>query len=279
MKNIPNICHLMWDKSPMAYLQVLTVISFHRLNPDWRIIIWIPKQDVSDLGSNTYVPDYTGPDYFGMITSMDYVEIIEVDLNDYGIRTDVHFILCSDQLRLRMLYSMGGVYTDFDVIWIRPMESLAGMDCIGNPEDFEASICYHEDTRGWSNIAILIAEKESLYILELIEAQKKIKPPYSHQIYGTDLIDSLYPTFEKVEAKYPRILGVRYKTFYPYDINNLRMLYKEDKLDMILNDNVLCLHWFNGHARSKKYINDEDYNRPCSITSVLNYLKLNKGQL
>lgn len=279
MKNIPKIAHLMWDGSAMAYLQVLTVISFHRLNPDWKIVIYIPIQSYKELGANTYVPDYTGEDCFGMLLGLDYVEIREVDLRDYGINTDLHFILCSDQLRMQILYRDGGLYMDFDVIWIRPMSSLPTMNCIGNPNDFEASVCYHEDTEGWSNIAVLLAEKESPYILELVEAQKRVKPPYSHQIYGTDLIDGLHPNWDKIFAKYPRMLGVKYKTFYPYDINNLASLYRHDTIDPILDDNALCLHWFNGHEKSKKYINNDEYNRPCSLTSVLNYLKLNKGQL
>jgi len=44
MKTIPKICHLYWDRSPMALLQVFTVTSFHRYNPDWHIIVYLTKQ-------------------------------------------------------------------------------------------------------------------------------------------------------------------------------------------------------------------------------------------
>jgi hypothetical protein len=279
MNNIPKICHLMWDSSPMAYLQILTVISFHRLNPDWKIIVYVPIQTYKELGANTYVPDYTGKDYFPMLAQLDYVEIRSVDLRDYDINTALHFILCSDQLRMHILYRDGGLYTDFDVIWVRPMSHLPETNCLGERHNPEASICYHKDTHEWSNIAVLMAEPGSAYIKELVEEQKRVKPPYVHQIYGTDLIDRLYPHYSKAVAKYPRMMGVRYKTFYPYDVNNLRVLYVSDHPELIEDPNVLCVHWFNGHAMSKKYINNEEYNRPCSMTSILNNLKLNKGQI
>jgi hypothetical protein len=279
MNKLPKICHLMWDGSPMAYLQVLTVISFHKLNPDWKIIIYVPKQSYKELGANTYVPDYIGQDYFQMLKICSYVEIQEVDLEDYGIDTSLHFILCSDQLRMQVLYRDGGLYTDFDVIWVRPVSELINMNCIGDVNDFDASVCYHKDTEGWSNIAVLLAQPKSPYILELIEGQRRLQPPFSHQSYGTDLIDSFYPTYSSIVARHPKTLGIRYKTLYPYDITKLKWLYKADVITPIQKPDVLCVHWFNGHQLSKDYINFDEYDRPCSMTSILNYLGLNKSQL
>jgi hypothetical protein len=276
MKNIPKIYHLMWDRSAISWLQVQTLTSFHRLNPDWRIIVYVPEQSVSQLGINTYVPDYTAKDYFYLIEAMNFVEIQEVDLKDYRIRTDAHFILCSDQLRYIKLYEMGGLYSDFDVLWLKPIDSLLSIDVLGDPTDFESTVCYHKDTHEWSNIAVHISEPKSPYLAELIREQKQIKPPYRHQVFGTDLIDKLYPRFDLIKAAYPRILGVKYKTWYPFDINNLKTLYVDTDISPVFDKDVMCIHWFNGHRLSKDYINQDTYDQPCAMTTILTKLNYTK---
>ena len=88
MKNIPKVCYLYWGRMPMSQLQVLTPISFHKYNPEWKIIIYLTKQDPSDLGKNIWVPDYLGIDYFYKVRELEYVEIREVDIKREGFGLD-----------------------------------------------------------------------------------------------------------------------------------------------------------------------------------------------
>jgi hypothetical protein len=54
MKTIPKICHFIWtSKSPLSLLQLLSVVSFHKYNPDWRIVLYLIKQTPAELGANT----------------------------------------------------------------------------------------------------------------------------------------------------------------------------------------------------------------------------------
>jgi hypothetical protein len=81
--NIPKICHLYWDESPMSWLQTITIKSFHRYNPDWKIIIYLPEKRY--VGNQLFVPKYTGKDYFHLVKELDYVEFQTVSLKEFGI--------------------------------------------------------------------------------------------------------------------------------------------------------------------------------------------------
>jgi hypothetical protein len=268
-KNIPHLCHLYWDKSPMALLQVFTIYSFHRYNPDWHIIIYLTKQDwKTEIGKNIYVPDYTGKDYFYLIEQLRYIEIQEIDLKDWEINLDAHSCQGSDIFRRNVLYQKGGVYSDFDVLWLKPIEYMEEIECLGNPKDFESIVSYYEYTHGVSNVSNLISEPGSQYLYSLIEAQRKVKPPYEHQAFGADMVTAIYPTWDSIVSKFPRMLGLKYETFYPYDTHFMDRLFVANDLKPLESKNVMCIHWFNGNTFSKQFVNQDRFFN-CSMTSIL----------
>jgi hypothetical protein len=252
----------------MAEIMVFSVLSFHKYNPDWEIVIYRTKQRDDELGYNCYVPIYNGKDYFYMIDELSYVQIRTIDVEEFGINKDAHSILGSDIFRMNILYREGGVYSDLDVIWLRSMSEFVNIDCIGYPGDFECTVTLCEQTSGFHTASVIVSEKESPLLLSLVEQQKTIKPPYGHMAFSTNMMDSMYPTLESITNKYPRVLGLQYKTFYPYSTGNLGPLYQENNLSLIEDKNVMCVHWFNGNKMSLDYIN-EGFGRDCSMTTIL----------
>jgi hypothetical protein len=267
MKNIPKICYFYWGGSgPMAEIMVFSVLSFHKHNPDWEIIIYKTKQRDDELGYNRYVPVYNGKDYFYMIDALPYVQVRTIDVTEFGINKDAHSILGSDIFRMNILYREGGVYSDLDVIWLKPMSEFVNIDCIGDPCDFECTVTLCEQF-GFHTASVIIAEKGSPFLLSLVEQQKTIRPPYGHMAFSTNMMDLMYPTLESITSKYPRVLGLQYKTFYPYPTWDLKPLYLDNDLSLI-EENVMCVHWFNGNKMSLDYVN-EGFGRNCSMTTIL----------
>lgn len=268
MKDIPKICHLYWGGSgSMAELMVFTILSFHKYNPDWQIIIYRTKQKDDELGINTYVPVYSGVDYFYMIEELSYVQIKIIDIEDYGINKDVHSILGSDIFRMNILYREGGLYSDLDVIWLKPIEEIRNVECIGNPNDFETTVCFLNLTYGHHTVSNLLSKSGGAFLESVIEDQQKVKPPYGHLAFSTTLLNTKYPALEDITNIYPDVLALNYETFYPYSIFKLHELYRETNLSLIENKNVLGVHWFNGHEFSQNYIK-EGY-KDCSMTAIL----------
>lgn len=269
MKNIPKICYMYWGGSgPMAEIMVFTILSFHKYNPDWEIIIYRTKQKNEELGVNTYVSVYEGKDYFYLIERLSYVQIRTIDVAEFGINNDAHSILGSDIFRMNILYHKGGVYSDLDVIWLKPMNDFVNIECIGDPNDFESTVSLNDYTSGFHTASNIIAEKGSQFILSLIEEQKRVIPPYSHMAFSTSMMNIMYPDLYSIIEKYPRVLALKYITFYPYSTRNLGPLFLENDLSPIDSKDVMCIHWFNGNKTSVDYIN-EGFGRHCSMTSIL----------
>jgi hypothetical protein len=267
---IPKLCHFIWTHgSAMSELQTLSVISFHRHNPYWKIIVHLIKQTQEELPKNIWVPDYTGDDYFHIIESLKYVEIRKVDLVKEGIGINKHSIQASDMLRFRVLYKKGGVYSDFDTLWLRSMNEFKNISCYGDPLNFETTVCYYGFTIGHHNESNIVSEPGGNYLHGLIEEQNEIKPPFDdYQTFLSSLLNNKYPRYVLLKDKYPRVMAIQYKTFYPYSIFNLAQLYQQNDLSPI-DSEVMAIHWFNGHELSKDYVNNHGFERDCSMTTIL----------
>jgi hypothetical protein len=275
LKNIPKIAHLYWDgKAKMSELQTFTLTTFHKLNPEWKIVVYVPTRNYS--GSDTYIPDYTGVDQFNMVRKMGFVKIEEVDLAKYGIRSDIHDILRSDIFRYKKLRECGGIWTDFDVIWLKPLTDLMNVEYVGHPiSDLKATVCMLKTVKDFNNISVLISTpKHSLYdaLIEETDRRQKDTTKLEHQHFGTSMFDKMYPTFADTQKAHPDVTGLKYETIFPYSIYNMFALYYENDLNYI-TPNTICVHWFNGHKFSKEYVNKR-YKSECSMTTILKQQKL-----
>lgn len=251
----------------MSWLQSITVDTFCKLNPDWEIYVYIPKQAYS--GNNSYIPDYIGADFFSRVEKHPVVKIIEINLSDYDIKEDLHNILRSDILRYHLLYNYGGVWSDFDVIWLKPMEHLS---IIVGSNDFIITLCLLKGIH--HNISILVSVPQHPFYKFVIDncklTQNSFKGIPNHQEYGTVMWNRIFPdlTGNNILKEYPGMIDLEYSTFFPYSIYEMEKLYNETDLSVI-TENVMCVHWFNGHELSKKYVNEDGFNRKCSMTELI----------
>ena len=255
----------------MSRLQTFTVETFHRLNPDWNINVYMPRQTYD--GGSKYIPDYLGKDYFYLIREMDYVNIKIVDLDDYNINHNLHDILRSDILRYHILYNVGGVWSDFDIIWLKPMEHFHNIEYHGNTpiDDVNTVVSFINETHGGHSIGVLIHCKNDPYVLSLINLTKQVKPPYGHEVFGSVMLSRNYSTLDSLSC-FENVIGTKFETYYPYNIHpptpTIQKLYNGNDLSCI-NNNVMCVHWYNGHILSKQYVNSNGFNRGCSMTTIL----------
>ena len=265
----------------MSWLQTQTVITFHKHNPDWEIRVYIPIQPSLDA-KEKYVPDYTDKDYFDIVRKLPYVTIVETDIAKYGIDPKIHNIQQSDIFRYLMLYEVGGLWMDFDVLWLRPVSDIYKIKSKGivSTAEMGAFICKCEPEQKFHSIGVLMAKPKHPFYKTIIDKCFLIlknnidRDKLYHQSFGTDLIDKLYPTFEGTARLFPDIVQIPYKVFYPYSIFDLESLYKKMDMDKINDKDVLCVHWFNGHRFSKDYVNNERPEKEvCSMDRIISLIK------
>ena len=271
MNNIPKKLHLYWDRSPMSWLQTITIDTFQRHNPDWEIYVYTPIQ--SYIGDIKYTPDYVGKDFFDRVENNTNVTLIDIDLNDYGIKIDLHDILRSDIFRYHVLYNTGGVWSDFDVIWLKPMSY---MSTITNRDDFNLSMCpFYDKGKGKPPhypIGVLVSIAKHPFYKSIVDRCNALQPfspsKPEHQGYGPNMWIAFMPNVNKVLLSYPDMVELEYSVFYPYSIYDMNRLYNKTDLSVITG-NVMCVHWYNGHKLSKQYVNGDGFNKDCSMTTIL----------
>lgn len=236
---IPKICHFIWTAgAKLSWLQALSVVSFRRHNPGWQIFLHL----ISCAEGKNMCADYDGPDHSDFNT---------FDRVDYYPRTKLHGIQQSDLLRMQILYEHGGVYSDYDVLWLRPM--------IEFPQDFETTVCWYKDHYNMSNI---VSEPGGPFLKDVIARQARVTSK-DYQAYLTEMFNREYPDVNVLQKRFPRILVIPYNWFYPYSIYSLEQLYLED---IDLTAGAYGIHWFNGHPLSQEYLRQP---KPCSMTSIL----------
>ena len=77
----PKKLHLYWDKSPLSFLNLLTIKSFNRYHKNWQIFVYTPKNKCNHMSwtSHEQKKKYTGKCYFNELYKIDNVEIVSID--------------------------------------------------------------------------------------------------------------------------------------------------------------------------------------------------------
>jgi hypothetical protein len=170
------------------------------------------------------------------------------------------------------------------VLWLKSMDYLENITVDGHVpiSRMGATVCRWNKNHH-NNISVLFSISEHLLYARLLKETIKIQQEYNksknhlpHQVFGTDLLDKLYPNQEIVESEYSDVVDFPYKTFYPYSVYELDRLFEKIDLKPI-DDEVMCIHWFNGHKISKAYLNSEKPNQNCSMSKIISLIK--KGVL
>jgi mannosyltransferase OCH1-like enzyme len=148
LKNIPNIIHLYWGRNnPLTFLQYLTVVSFSEHHPDWKIKIYYPIV-ISDHISWTNPEQKTkiiSKDYFNELSKISsLIELIEVDFDKIGFNNNYSEVINLDFFRYHILYLEGGIWSDFDVVYIKSLNNINYNNFIscGDSKDINFAISY-----------------------------------------------------------------------------------------------------------------------------------------
>lgn len=261
---IPKKLHLYWGLEPMSWLSSLTVDSFVKYNQDWEIYLYTPPARMAPV---TTSPPYTGNDYFDRVKSNKNVTCLTVDPIEYDIPDGINAAQFSDIIAFNALHKYGGVYGDFDVLWLQSWDNIVNTAGIGMPEKMQALVSYSELTRGWHSVGVLASEKGSDFMWSVIQMQRSQQPPYSYESFGSAMLNRNYPIYETIVSRFDRMYFIAYNAFYPYHLFKLDRLYQKTDLSPIDN-RVMCVHWFAGHPLAKQYINAGEY-YDCSMTEIL----------
>jgi len=244
--NIPKIAFSFWEGKQFTYLHYLTFFTFSKFNPDYDIIIYQTQAEDSPLVrwntmeqntilSNTY-------DIY-RLKELPRVQFVEVDIKkEIGYEGPLSSVWKSDIIRILKLYEHGGIYIDFDTLFIGSIP--------------ESLLTIHQ-TIGFNmynqciNNAFMIAQPKSTIaecILNEIRGRlhsRQVTEEY--QQFGPALITRLIMNTPLQQQVY----------FIP---NQMTCPYIWNQMDILFHTTIphhthetFCIHWYNGGPISRAY--------------------------
>jgi hypothetical protein len=245
---VPKILHVYWGCGKLPYLRYLTVASFRKFNPDWQVWLWRPKYSSRVVTWNTQELNYrsTWDDWTGMLLSLD-IEKIEVDFTEYGLSNNISEVHKSDFIRYYFLGKYGGVYSDMDIVYFRPITYLE-VNKKGN-KNKETFVCI--SSYGHSN-GFFMAAEGSQFFKTMFELAKRIDLR-KYQSNGPDLCNATYPTIESIE-KISRVENIGMEAVYYYDGQHINHIYQQNNL--VFGEHSIGCHWYAGSPYAGKFLNE-----------------------
>ena len=297
INSIPKKMHFYWGMQELSYLQYLTVVSFHRTNPDWEIILHYPKFPSAEITWNSveHKAGLVGVRNFTKeLFALPYLTLREVDFADlkceFGPTGHSKVAPCrfnrkhpqeecpllnltdnssevhkSDYLRLDILSTEGGFWSDMDILFSSPLESFF---LSSNPEQ-DTVLCRENDlplrmpddadAEGENYPIVYIgfmgaSENNSNFQLLKSSAHNFFNPDV-YQSIGSYLYRQLYYDLDEDSIFYYHPL-VTYpfgweksdlQRFFFEPVHHLN--YRNEKVFMVDRD-LIGVHWCNGNPLS-----------------------------
>ncbi|HMQ07313.1 MAG TPA: methyltransferase domain-containing protein [Saprospiraceae bacterium] len=289
-KNIPEKLWLYWDGSPMSFLQFMTVRSFQYFHPAWTITLCMPKYRTLTKSWNTFEQkkEYTGKDYLPELLDSG-IEILIIEMDSIGFADEASEIYKSDFIRYYLLGHHGGVWSDFDILYINSiyhLNAFSGFPVIGDEKEINTVIVpvmkgtnFHYYTIGF-----LMSAPNNPFFIDLAHACKDFADIMTYQSIGIKMIKKLFPTINDIKLKYSDLIHLLippHEVYLPFEFNELDLIFCSSPQEYIKNY-TFGIHWFNGSDLAKEFQNAyEKVENPFKESTLMlhiNYIK-NKIEL
>jgi hypothetical protein len=250
MFNYPKILHLYWNNNVLSFLNYLTIISFNKFHKNWKIIVYTPETSNNIITWTTKEQQIkiNNINYFDKLKNIDNVEI-KILSNDF-LKThdifDLNDVQRSDYLRFYFLHTFGGVWSDFDIIYIKNLEEVF----CSNIESI-AFKCKLDKTIYYPN-SFLISKQNSSFFKYLNDNQLQNLNKKNYQNLGANLMNKLCPNVEKQFSVV--FLDNTYHLFFQGCVRDIGNLF--NKLSLDIPGNAIGIHWHNGSDISRTYVNN-----------------------
>lgn len=245
-----------WGGGPLSYLQYLSVVSFRTHNPGWKIHLYMPKTSELILPTwetNEQSERYTGEDYLERAKALCDVKII--DFSEYGIE-NMHEVQKSDFIRWQILYQNGGVWSDMDILYIKPL-TLDG---------FDTAMSYdgHHHLIGF----FITKPQQKIFADIFNEAQSQVNSRGGgYQFLGSRMLKKMFADFHVIRQSYPESKIINVDVVYPYssDAPDIQEMFfgSDDRTA----EETIGIHWYNGSPIAKKYQNNPKFMDNQSVIS------------
>tara|TARA_R100000234_G_C4998059_1_gene178928 strand:- start:1448 stop:2299 length:852 start_codon:yes stop_codon:yes gene_type:complete len=241
--------HFYWGGKKMPLLNALSIVSFKKQNPDYKIFLYKPtiNFDVATWNSHEQKVAYSGDDFSAHVGPF-VDKVIFVDFEELGFPNDIHNAQKADILRQWLLLKKGGWWSDMDVIWAKSISSF------NLEEEYDLGVCWRN---GYHNSGIMFSRPDTNFYSIVFDNLKKHFTKNSYQSAGPSLLNRVFPGIEKIKSTEEglRVFNFELHNFAPLDSNHFPLLYQPGNENDVLTNDVYGVHWYNGGTQSGNFVN------------------------
>jgi len=250
LTQIPCTLYTYWGYNKLPYLRFLTLASFRRHNPDWKIILYRPILPQKDILWKTNEQRYND-NYKDCINevknigvTMEYVDFDSIDFTNSA--SDVHK---SDYIRWKLLYETGGLWADMDIIFIKSMDDLY----FNTPDNATVNAVFCISYYGHS-IGFLMGVVDNDYFKTIHKTAIAQYAKERYQCMGSLLCNKLFPNWKSAQKGNIVLHNLSMEVVYPYDANHVKELFITETPSKI-TEKTIGIHWYGGSDIAGKYLN------------------------
>lgn len=238
---IPKIAHFYWGAPTLPFLRYMTLHSFRKFNPDWEIRLHVPDNVSTHIAWDSHEQEYSleknnWKDYWDDAKKLN-IQIINSN-RLFGIDESLPEVAKSDRLRWYLLHKDGGLWSDMDILYFKPI-----------PEHllyYDAVLSYQNE---YYSIGFLMSTINSQMFQLVAKEAKKIKRQSNYQTYGSLLLKRLFPYARGIDKRFNiRTYNIPPDLVYPYKWNEVERIFSDEPCRV--TDTTIGIHWFAGHAEA-----------------------------
>jgi hypothetical protein len=235
----------------------MSVFSFRKLNPEWKIKIHIP------LILNTNPPAWDSihqknssidKDYFEELAKLD-VEIIKQDFSE-DFDNAAHEVHKCDFLRWKILATEGGVWSDIDILYVKPIDELVENVDEEYQKSIDIFLCSFKKSK--HAIGFLMSAGNNPFYRKMHELSKEAYDETQYQCIGGNLLNINFHSQAKIRKQF-KVGSIAYFInpicVYALQEESIPVFFStptEDTMKLIDDPGLIGFHWYAGHPLAQE---------------------------
>ena len=274
----PKIFHYYWDDfKKFSYMNLYSLKSSVYYHPDYIHVIWCPINPEKNITWNencntTSNLDTNWEKYVNDIKQMSNVRIIYKNMSKFlNVNNNMSEIHKSDLCRYKLLEIYGGIWSDLDIVYIKPITDVMNFEF-----DTVNFLCKNE-TYCYVPIGLMLSKRKSNLYQYIFDTALLNYDKNRYQCFGSELLINII--FD--------LKGVSNNNVIPHNLINKTNIFLDEKCymnynwtkidDLFINDEhkpdlfkTIGFHWFNGSHITKKYLTEiTQYNIPAKFNGII----------
>jgi hypothetical protein len=225
-------------------MRLFTVLSFVHYNPGWTVRVWYPTQVYTAQpwrSPEQHAQPDVGTDWFNVL--YEYAIVEPFDVAQLGLPPDTPEVIKSDCLRWHLLYTQGGLWSDFDIVYVKSMWAL----------DDEAQVYlarqHNRRHQSFYPIGFLLAAPECQFVAEVRDDALVHYDVHDYQSAGRFALERCLRRYDALPTGMSLMSPAR---VYPVSSWRDRRLYGGGALG--LAPETVGIHWYAGSPRIPHYM-------------------------